>query len=307
MYLPTTVALAVVATLGYLLGRRTRYNVANPNGIEADLRRVRAVMAHLDEIAERVRVDLAIHQSRIAKLKEGLCPLGEQGGRAGAHDVICEVESVLEPTLQLIGKISLANDELRQQSGFLMSLTETRTDSLTRTANRKALDEQLASCLAMFTRYELPFSLALFDIDHFKHVNDTRGHTHGDQVLKAVARLLSGESRETDTVARYGGEEFVVLMPHTDLTGAVVFAEKIRVSVEKSKLVTVSGGVASVQRDDDAKSLIARADKALYAAKDAGRNRIARAPASDATGKGQLEDDAKSDLGKPARAPIMRL
>jgi diguanylate cyclase (GGDEF)-like protein len=157
-----------------------------------------------------------------------------------------------------------------------MTFTETRTDPLTGASNRKALDETLESSFALLARYEQPFALAIFDIDHFKQVNDVHGHVRGDHILQTVARLLDDETRETDLVARYGGEEFVVVMPHTDLDGAGLFAEKIRFAVQNTSPVTLSGGVAAANHHDDPKTLLARADAALYAAKAAGRNRIHR-------------------------------
>ncbi len=157
-----------------------------------------------------------------------------------------------------------------------MTFTETRSDQLTGVSNRKAMDETLESSFALLTRYDQGFSLAIFDIDHFKQINDVQGHVFGDQILQKVARVLDDETRETDLVARYGGEEFVVVMPHTDLEGASCFAEKIRLGVANSGLVTISGGVAEAGHQDDPKMLLARADAALYAAKAAGRNRVHR-------------------------------
>ena len=114
----------------------------------------------------------------------------------------------------------------------------------------------------------------MFDIDHFKQVNDQLGHLHGDRVLQELARLFDESIRETDIVARYGGEEFVVVMPHTDLAGACVFAERLRAVVESQMAITISGGVTAAREGDTQESLIARADAALYGAKSAGRNRV---------------------------------
>jgi diguanylate cyclase (GGDEF)-like protein len=288
MYAPTTVALAVIAAIGYCVGRRTRSDIASSSdSVQADLRRAKAVVSHIEEIAERIRTGLAAHGSRIATFKDCLGALNDPQAGGCGRDLLREIDSILEPTLTLANQISQARDELRQQSNCLMSFTETRTDTLTGAWNRKVLNEQLASSLAMLRRYGQPCSLAIFDIDHFKRVNDAHGHVYGDQVLKAVARLLGGGSRETDVVARYGGEEFVVVMPHTDLAGAAVFAERIRVAVEKSGLVTISGGVSAAHRDDEPQTFLNRADKALYAAKGMGRNRIvANAGVDAAPGEG---------------------
>ncbi len=155
-----------------------------------------------------------------------------------------------------------------------MSFTEVRTDPLTRVSNRRGLDESLESMFAHLDRYGQPFSLAIFDIDHFKQVNDTKGHLHGDRTLQAVARILDDSVRDTDVVARYGGEEFVVVMSHTTLENACQFADRVRMQVESSVGLTISGGVAQALDGDNPQTLLSRADAALYGSKAAGRNRI---------------------------------
>jgi diguanylate cyclase (GGDEF)-like protein len=129
---------------------------------------------------------------------------------------------------------------------------------------------------SLMSRYGQPFSRAIFDIDHFKAVNDEMGHLYGDRVLQAVARAIDDCIRDTDIAARYGGEEFVVVMPHTLLEGACIFAERLRASVEATLDVTISGGVAVAQDKDNPQLLLARADAALYGSKAAGRNRVFR-------------------------------
>jgi diguanylate cyclase len=155
-----------------------------------------------------------------------------------------------------------------------MTFTETRTDALTGISNRKALDESLAAAISQLEKHKQQFSIGIFDIDHFKRVNDLQGHVYGDQVLQSVARMLDEQSRETDLVARYGGEEFVVVLPHTNLETAALFAERVRATIDKGSVVTLSGGVASATKLDTPQTLLARADAALYAAKAAGRNCI---------------------------------
>ncbi|HVU87528.1 MAG TPA: GGDEF domain-containing protein [Pirellulales bacterium] len=276
MYLPSIVALAAVATIGYLMGRRSQQQQPEYHGDRArrELKRARAVAGQLEEIADRIRKNLATHQSSIAKFKDRVSELSSQEERAAWCELFHEAETMVKPTLDLAAQISCAYDELRQQTSHLMTFTETRSDQLTGVSNRKALDETLESSFALLTRYDQGFALAIFDIDHFKQINDVQGHVLGDQILQKVARILDDETRETDLVARYGGEEFVVVMPHTDLEGASCFAEKIRLAVANSGLVTISGGVAEASHQDDPKMLLARSDAALYAAKAAGRNRI---------------------------------
>ena len=153
------------------------------------------------------------------------------------------------------------------------------TDALTQLPNRRRLQAVLTHKLHEAHRYGRPMSLLVFDVDHFKSVNDTLGHTAGDQILVELARLTSACLRASDLCARWGGEEFVVLCPETGYDDALVVAERLRRAVEQRtflgcELVTVSIGVTAFQSGDDADSLFGRADRALYAAKRNGRNRV---------------------------------
>ncbi|HEY2839152.1 MAG TPA: GGDEF domain-containing protein, partial [Pirellulales bacterium] len=267
--------LAVVATIGYLVGRRQQQpNEVHVERARRELKRAKAVASQLEEIAERIRANVAAHQPSIAKFKDRINAISGADQEAAWRDLFLESENILKPILELSAQISHAYDELRQQSSHLMTFTETRTDALTGISNRKALDETLAAAFSQLTRHNQPFSLGIFDIDHFKRINDLQGHVYGDQVLQSVARLIDEHSRETDLVARYGGEEFVVVMAHTNLETATVFAEKLRETIDTASIVSMSGGVASATTQDTPQTLLARADAALYAAKAAGRNRI---------------------------------
>ncbi|MBI2823510.1 MAG: GGDEF domain-containing protein [Planctomycetia bacterium] len=275
MYLPTVVALAVVATIGYMVGRRTTGNVEiHADRARRELKRAKAVASQLEEIAERIRRNLATHEPSIAKFKDRVSAISGKEQDAVWRDVFQEAENMLKPTLELAEQISHAYEELRQQTNHLLTFTETRTDPLTGVSNRKALDEMLEASFSLLARHAEPFALAIFDIDNFKKVNDDQGHLFGDSVLESVALLLDEHTRETDLVARYGGEEFVVVMPQSELEDASTFAEKIRLGTSQASVVTISGGVAAANTQDTAQSLLARADAALYAAKAAGRNRV---------------------------------
>jgi len=153
-------------------------------------------------------------------------------------------------------------------------------DSLTRLANRRALDDELARRIAESRRHQRTFSLIIADLDRFKKFNDTHGQQAGDEVLRSVAQLLRRKMREMDLVARYGGEEFAIMLPGTNLYDASKAATRAREAIEKCQFrhvekefrVTVSLGVAEVLGNEDGAMLVARADKALYAAKDGGCN-----------------------------------
>lgn len=158
------------------------------------------------------------------------------------------------------------------------------TDALTSCVNRRALLDRLEAELERVQRYGEALSIMMIDLDHFKRVNDSRGHLAGDEVLRQVGALLRGEVRAVDTVARYGGEEFVILLPETTQPGAVALAERIRERVAQRDFsedasmltVTISIGVTTVGAGevDDPEGVLGRADAALYRAKRAGRNLV---------------------------------
>jgi diguanylate cyclase (GGDEF)-like protein len=156
-------------------------------------------------------------------------------------------------------------------------------DSLTGLYNRRAVLDKLDELINLANRYKEDFSLSMLDIDNFKKVNDRYGHLTGDEVLEKIAVLIRRNIRETDIVGRYGGEEFIIILPKTNLSSAWVVAERLRNIIEKAELkdsagnaftITVSQGLVGWERDEDAASLISRADAALYKAKEKGRNRV---------------------------------
>jgi diguanylate cyclase len=274
---PTPVALAVVATLGYLMGRRTRTVDGDAlTRSRRELRRAKAVARELEKIAWMVRRNLARHHTNLARFKQRVDQLSNHQEDAAWKDLCREAAEMLTPTLRLATQIANAYDQIRQQTNHLMSFTEVRTDPLTGISNRRALEEALTSQFALMNRYKVHFSVAIFDIDHFKRVNDEQGHLQGDQILQKVARLLDEAVRETDVLARYGGEEFVVIMPQTNLEGACIFSERLRQKVEQEMQITVSGGVTEALDGDAPDSMMTRADTALYSAKAAGRNCVYR-------------------------------
>jgi len=178
---------------------------------------------------------------------------------------------------------------------------ENITDPLTGLYNRRYLSRRFAEEFARAQRYNLPLSVLLLDIDHFKQLNDTYGHTVGDLVLSHLGRIVQDRIRASDIAARYGGEEFMIIAPNTAAlpaatlaeqlrlsASAAILAEQLRHSVESQALlliskpdqqqeirITISIGVAELARDmGDAQRLIHNADRALYQAKQEGRNRV---------------------------------
>jgi len=156
---------------------------------------------------------------------------------------------------------------------------ESSHDSVTDLLNRRAYDSMIRSEIARSTRYSSKLSLILFDVDKFKHINDTRGHGAGDRVLVELAQEIKSTVRETDLVFRTGGDEFAVVCPETEISGAFQLAEKIRKTIELQSATdwiacTVSLGVAEYQSGISPKEFYHQADQALYAAKNGGRNRV---------------------------------
>lgn len=278
--LPHVVALASIALLGYMLGRRNRRSSASEQQSQREIARAQAVAQQLDRISTSVRSELARHESDVKRFKDRIRRLSNDSESLSSKELCAEAERILQPTMQLISHISTAYDALQLQTNHLRTFAEARTDPLTGLCNRRGLEEALAGEFARRRRYSEVFSVAIIDIDQFKKINDSQGHLTGDRVIKAVAEELDREARESDVVARFGGEEFVIVMPQTDLAGAAISAERLRLKIAKNcsnfAPVTVSMGIAVVTDDDDAEGLMTRADEALYQAKNDGRNCVRR-------------------------------
>jgi diguanylate cyclase (GGDEF)-like protein len=190
--------------------------------------------------------------------------------------LVMELKQAKEKAEKLAGDLKEANERLREL---------VCRDSLTGLFNHGYFQELMEQELSRSQRHQRQLSLIMFDIDHFKKVNDTFGHPRGDLVLKAVSKVIRGNTRDSDILARYGGEEFALVLPETDLNGAVVLAERCRKAVEQMEIqaegqtlkATISVGVTTCPpgsaRFGKAK-VIDAADKALYNSKHTGRNRI---------------------------------
>jgi diguanylate cyclase (GGDEF)-like protein len=181
---------------------------------------------------------------------------------------------------KLVDELKEVNTELREANTRLDELS--KKDDLTGVFNRRYLIESLTYETSRCRRYKTPLSFAMFDLDHFKDVNDTYGHTTGDYVLKQFASVMKKRTRKTDILGRYGGEEFAIVLTETELASAIIFCEEIKELVshfefgfEHSPItMTTSAGIASFTDQMELNDLIDMADKGLYKAKEAGRNRI---------------------------------
>ncbi len=183
-------------------------------------------------------------------------------------DLVDKIKDMESESCDLKSKLKIAN-------------TQALRDYLTGMPNRNAYNERLESELARWKRYPAPLSLIIWDIDHFKNINDSYGHKAGDKVLLLIAKQLSEHSRATDFISRFGGEEFTMLLPNTDGPSAMVLANQLRQTIEKtgfnaggnSVAITISCGITEFILDDTDEIAFERADQALYQAKQQGRNR----------------------------------
>ncbi len=189
-----------------------------------------------------------------------------------------------ETFLMMYGSVELA---LLAMLWLLISLitksekfkTMSELDVLTGIYNKGKFNDVLDTELKKVRRYKRPMGLILFDIDHFKQINDTFGHQVGDYVLKTIADIIKKNIRDTDIFARWGGEEFVILAPETEINGLKMLAEKLRKAIEnhsfeKVKKITASFGITEAIPEDTTDTIVKRADEALYLAKEKGRNRV---------------------------------
>jgi len=188
-----------------------------------------------------------------------------------------------EDVEKLLGRLA----ELEQESVKLKARVQkermlAQLDTLTGIPNRLGYDQTMAQEYARWKRFGNSLSLVVWDIDHFKRINDDYGHAAGDKALKTIAQLLAGKVRETDYLARYGGEEFVLIMPGADAESASLVADKLRSVVENSGFhfkgapvrITISAGIAEFKQGDVPSGVFERADKALYRSKEKGRNQV---------------------------------
>lgn len=195
-------------------------------------------------------------------------------GLTGRIEQICLIIYDVTDVATNRRQLQAANRELQRLSS---------TDRLTGLFNRGHWEEMLRQEYARHRRYDRNAALVMFDIDHFKNVNDTYGHQAGDAVIQQTAELVRQCMRDADIAGRYGGEEFVVLLPDTDSEGALTFAERFRQAIEEHEVVyenhrirfTVSLGIADLSQPTSGYAqLIERADGALYSSKAGGRNQV---------------------------------
>jgi diguanylate cyclase len=253
--------------------------------ISSELHRMMSGMA---KSASQTGSQADIYSAELQGLSKALNDAQEKNLSPVLNHVIASTAQMKDATQALEREVKQSQQEIDRLKN---ELTRTRDDSmkdaLTGVLNRKGFDQNLANMLVQPLSEGRSHGLVMLDIDHFKSVNDTHGHVMGDRVLQALGEVLRMLliNEAGCTVARYGGEEFAIMMPDTDLARCQSLAEKVRLHTRAMKIrdrrtkevvltVTISGGVAVMHEGDDAPTLIARADTALYLSKQTGRDRI---------------------------------
>ena len=241
---------------------------------EAGMHELRSGVGSADGLAALKRTVLG----HVERLDHAL-----QSFRAEEEQRLSEFGTRIESLSEQISRLGGETHALR--SALVDRDQRLRRDPLTGIGNRRAWDEALAAAVERWLAHGRPLTLAVWDIDWFKRINDRLGHAAGDRVLTGVAHLLAGSLRAEDTLARYGGEEFALLLPATPPDEALQICERIRAAIATSEFaveggsvpVTVSCGLTGFRPGDGVRSAFARADAALYAAKRGGRNRCVMA------------------------------
>ena len=232
------------------------------------------------DVAKKVASEVGDHSSLMSGISSELGAVDANSPEANAA-VAGVVDKILSANEKLQTRLAEAEQKIQAQAEEIKTQHfEARTDALTKLANRRAFDDALKQNLALCSRKQLPFSLLLMDVDHFKKFNDEHGHQAGDEVLRCVGKTLQQTVKACDVACRYGGEEFALVMPSTPMNEARVAAERVRHAIEsmdvrfedKSFRVTVSVGLAEAASGEDAVKLIGRADAGVYFSKEAGRN-----------------------------------
>ena len=237
----------------------------------------REVIQRLRALTRDVAADFDQHKDLMRQMNSELHALESQNPKV----VVSAVGRLIESNERMQRQLHQAEARLENQAQQIEDRSiEARTDPLTQLANRRAFDDAIQATHRAFVEDERPTVVMLIDIDHFKDFNDTYGHQAGDEVLRGVGRVLVDYVPSGNLVARYGGEEFAVIFPNADIETVEGVSERARAAIGSSPFnyegldlsVTASAGIAQFAPGEDVTSLIARADEALYASKESGRN-----------------------------------
>jgi len=240
-----------------------------------DRRLTQDVLTKVLALVDHVSAEMGEHGDYLAEVNESLAVAVTDETKM----VAASLAKLLVANSKMRERLTLAESRLREQSHAIESHAgESRIDSLTRLVNRRAFDDEVRRAFAAYRRQGRVFSIVLLDLDHLTQWNDRFGHPSGNRLLARVAAMVRDNAREMDLGASAGGGRFAILLPGTALADAVMVAQRIRGAVARSEgeeaSMTLSGGAAQVRSEDSVRTLIARADAALAAAKSAGRNNV---------------------------------
>lgn len=232
----------------------------------------------IGDLTQRIEGEIGSHTFRIEEISASL-----RSAKKGEPDMVLDAAArIMLANQQLQSELEAARAEIDEHRAKVKELSaEARTDVLTGLANRRAFIEDLERRYEQWRRHQVPLSLIMLDIDHFKKINDRYTHAGGDTALRHLGEVLRAALRQMDVPARYGGEEFAVILPGTKLPDAINVAERLRATIAAQGFayedaaipITASLGLATIELSDTVSSIIERADQALYAAKQGGRNR----------------------------------
>lgn len=286
------------SAIGRLVRRDKRYRAAKSlpqvdpreQQLNDSAQKVRTILLGLAALVQRTGDAAGRSSSTLGEVRSHIDTLDIPPDLSEVHDLLIrEIDRMILTNNHLREELAQAKENIEVQRRQIENLkTAVRIDGLTQLANRTYFSEKLLEIIRLTNRYHDPFSLLMIDVDDFKTVNDSHGHQAGDRLLKGVAIKLKASVRGSDFIARYGGDEFAVILYKTHLPEAVEVGWKICRFLRESRFlldgrefwVTLSIGVTEVSRDDTPESLIERADKALYLAKERGRNRVESLPPS---------------------------
>ena len=226
----------VVALVGLGCGWWLRSRGIQPSAAgHDDVHRARQVLGQLREVAVSMAANVDQHSTRVQAINQEL--ISSEGQESEA--VVATVAKLIEANRDMQQQLDTAEGKLREQARLVETReVEARTDPLTGLWNRRALDDESAPRVAAFQREGRRFAFVLGDIDHFKRVNDTYGHSAGDEVLRGVAQVFRTTARAQDFVVRYGGEEFAILLGDAELPGATEAVERFREAVDAAPSIT---------------------------------------------------------------------
>jgi diguanylate cyclase len=273
---------AVQLVIGVTLGMWVRRSDSTTSGhSKHDLMQAGQIAKRLQDLADEMSSSVGEHRSKLDQASQLLTSGANTSDESLTELVVDVIGDVVRANQNLKLKLDTAEGRLQEQAVEIEAhMSRSLTDALTGLPNRREFNERLEERMGAWNRRRDVFSLLLLDVDHFKKLNDKFGHLAGDQVLSTIGRVLRGAIRREDAVARFGGEEFAILLPSTSMDGAILAAQNVREAVARIAInrnnqqiaVTVSGGLATIESNEKVEVLIQRADSALYAAKEAGRN-----------------------------------